>query len=100
MLSRSRAINENNKEISWQWDDWDIERKTLKISMKRSIALHFAKCMYITQNPESKLLRQHLIHSVKVHTIDMIPRLWRAYVLKIINQHLLTFRQDENKVEV
>ena len=54
MLSRSKSINENNKEISWQWDDWDIERKTLKISMKRSIALHFAKCMYMTQNPESK----------------------------------------------
>ena len=41
MSSRSKPINENNKEISWQWDDWDIERKTLKISMKRSIALYF-----------------------------------------------------------
>ena len=68
--------------------------------MKRSIALHFSKCMYITQNPESKLLRQDLKHSVKGFTIDMIPRLWRTYVFKIINQHLLTFRQDENKVEV
>ena len=36
MLSRSKPINENNKKISWQWDDWDIERKILKISMKRS----------------------------------------------------------------
>ena len=68
--------------------------------MKRSIALHFAKCMYITQNPKSKKLRQDLKHSVKVHTIDMIPTLWRAYVLKIINLHMLTFRQDENKVDV
>ena len=56
--------------------------------------------MYITQNPESKLLRQDLKHSVKVDTIDMIPRLWRVYVLKIINLHSLTFRQDDNKVEV
>ena len=56
MLSCSKNINENNKEISWQWDDWDIKSKSLNISMKRSTALHFAKCMYITQNPESKLL--------------------------------------------
>ena len=68
--------------------------------MKIYIALHFAKCVYIKQNPESKLLRQDLKHSVKVHTIDMIPRLWHEYVLKVINQHLLIFRKDENKVEV
>ena len=68
--------------------------------MKRAIALHFTKCMYISQNPESKLLRQDLKYLVKVHTIDMIPRLWGAYVLKIINLHMLIFRQDENKVEV
>ena len=53
--------------------------------------------MYITQNSDSKLLRQNLKHLVKVHTIDMIPTLWRTYVLKIINLHMLTFRQDENK---
>ena len=80
MLSRSKPINENNKEISWQGDDWDIERNKLKILMKRSIALYFAKCMYITKNHQSKLLRQDLKHSVKIHTIDMIPTLWRAYV--------------------
>ena len=73
MLSRSRAINENNKEISWQYDNCDIESKSLKISMKRSIALHFAKFMYIAQNPESKLLRQDLKHLVKFHKKDMIP---------------------------
>ena len=56
--------------------------------------------MYITQNPESKLLRQDLKHSVNIHTIDMIPRLWRVYVLIKINSHMLTFRRDENKVEV
>ena len=99
-MSRSKDINENNKEISWQWDDWDIISKSLKISMKRSTTLHFAKCMYITQNPESKLLRQDLKHSMKVHTIDMIPTLWRVYVLIKINSHMLTFRRDENKVEV
>ena len=77
-----------------------IYKKRLKISMKRSIIFHFTKCMYITQNPESKLLRQDMKHLVKVHTIDMIPRLWRAYVLKIINRHMLIFRQDENKAEV
>ena len=67
--------------------------------MKRSIALHFAKCMYITYNPESKLLQQNLKRLVKVHTIDVIPTLQRTYVLKIINLHMLTFREDENKVE-
>ena len=41
--------------------------------MKRLIALHFTKCMYITQNFESNLLRQDLKHLLKVHTIDMIP---------------------------
>ena len=99
-MSRSKDINENNKEISWQWDDWDIISKSLKISMKRSTTLHFAKCMYITQNPDLKLLRQNLKHLVKVNTIDMIPTLWRTYVFKIIYLHMLTFRQDENKVEV
>ena len=39
--------------------------------MKRSIALHFAKCMHATQNPDSKLLRQNLKHLVKVYTIDI-----------------------------
>ena len=68
--------------------------------MKRAIALHFTKFVYITQNPESKLLRQDLKHLVKVHTIDMIPILWRTYVLIKINSHMLTFREDENKVEV
>ena len=100
MLSCSKDINENNKEISWQWDDWDIEIKSLNISMKRSIALHFAKCMYITQNPDLKLLRQNLKHLVNVHTIDMIPISWRTYVLIKINLHILFFREHENKVEV
>ena len=68
--------------------------------MKRSIVLHFAKCMYITQNPESKLLRQDLKHLVKVHTIDMILILWRTYILMKMNLHMLTLREDENKVEV
>ena len=30
MLSRSKPMNEHNKEISWQWDDWDIEEKNIK----------------------------------------------------------------------
>ena len=30
MLSRSKPISEDNKKLSRQWDDWDIERKTLK----------------------------------------------------------------------
>ena len=68
--------------------------------MKRAIALHFTKFVYITQNPESKLLRQDLKHLVKVHTIDMIPILWRTHLLKVINLHMLSFRQDENKVEI
>ena len=68
--------------------------------MKISIALHFAKCMYITQNPESKLLRQDLKHLVKVHTIDMILILWLTYVLIKINLYMLTFREHENKVEI
>ena len=68
--------------------------------MKRSIVLRFAKYMYITQNSESKLLRQNLKHIVKVHTIYMIPILWRTHDLKIINSHMLTFRQDENEGEV
>ena len=73
MLVHSRAINKNNNIISWQWDDWHIDKKSSKISMKRAISLHFSKFMYIIQNPESKLLRQDLKHLVKVHTIDMIP---------------------------
>ena len=80
MLSRSKPINKNNKKVSWQWDDRNIEKKIIKMSTKRSVALYFAKCMYITKNPQSKLLRQDLKHSVKIHTIDMIPTLWRAYV--------------------
>ena len=31
MLSRSKSINDNNKEVLWQWDEWDIEKKTLKM---------------------------------------------------------------------
>ena len=27
MLSRSRVINEINNEISWQWNDWNIEKE-------------------------------------------------------------------------
>ena len=68
--------------------------------MKRAIALHFTKCMYISQNPESKLLRQDLKYLVKVHIIDIIPILWRTSFLMKINLHMLTFKEDENKVEV
>ena len=81
-------------------NDWEIESKSLKISMKRSIALHCAKCMYITHNSESKLLRQDLKHLVKVHTIDMIAILKRTYVLIKINLCILTFKEHENKVKV
>ena len=56
--------------------------------------------MYITQNHELKLLQQDLKHSVNVHIIDMIPTLWRVYIFLITNLHMLTFRQEENKVEV
>ena len=56
--------------------------------------------MYITQNPESKLLRKDMKYLVKVHTIYMIPILWRTYVSIKINLHMLTFTEDENKVEV
>ena len=34
MLSRSRDINENNNEKSWQWDDWDIKKIIKDINEK------------------------------------------------------------------
>ena len=51
--------------MSWKWNDWDI-KKQKKASMKLSVALHFAKFIYLTENKTSKLLSPELIEVIVI----------------------------------
>ena len=64
--------------MSWKWNDWDIKKRR-KASMKLSVVLYFAKSIYLTENPTSKLQSLEMIKLVQVHNISMIPKSWRNY---------------------
>ena len=54
----------------------------IKQSMKKSIALHFARSIYVKENPDTELLSTSDKIKVKIHLVNMIPFVWRSYVSK------------------
>ena len=50
--------------------------KQKEASMKLSVALHFAKYIYLTENPTSKPLSPEMMKLVKIHNLTMIPKSW------------------------
>ena len=50
--------------------------------MRKSIALHFARSIYVNENPNTNLLSTTEKVKVKIHSVNMIPISWRGYVSK------------------
>ena len=48
------------------------------------MALHFARSIYVNENPNTNLISTSEKLKVKVHSINMIPPLWQRWVLKEI----------------
>ena len=63
--------------------------------MKKSIALHFIRSIYIYINPDTDLLSTSEKLNVKIHLVNMIPCVWRSYVSKGIVT-LKRFEQSYN----
>ena len=75
------------------WLEFD---KTKKSSMKLNVTLHFAKYIYLTENPTSKLLSPEMIKLIKIHNITMIPKSWQKFVANKISGYLVQ-RKITNK---
>ena len=60
---------------------------------------HFAKCIYLIENPTSKFLSPELIKLVKVHKISMIPIYWSSFVANKINGYQVQFKKDEHDLK-
>ena len=56
----------------------------IKQSMKKSIALHFARSIYVKENPDTDLFSTSEKVKVKIHSVNMIPIAWLSYVSKEI----------------
>ena len=55
------TTQKKEKYISWKWDDWNFTEKSSKNnkqSMKKNVALHFARSIYIYENQNTNLLSQ------------------------------------------
>ena len=64
--------------ISWK------KIQKIKIIHEKSVALHFARSMYVYDNQNTNLLSQSQKKKVKEHIIDIVSRMWRKYVTKQI----------------
>ena len=52
--------------------------------MKKIIALHFARSIYVNENQNTNLLSTSEKVKVKIHSVNMIAIAWRGYVSKEI----------------
>ena len=64
--------------------------------MKRSVALHFARAMYVEENPLTKYLTALEKLKVKKHSLDMIPVSWQSYVSQESNKMKIKFKKNDN----
>ena len=64
--------------------------------MKKSIALYFARSIYVNENPNTNLLSTTEKVKVKIHSVNMIPISWRGYVSKEIIKLKTEFDQSDN----
>ena len=68
----------------------------IKQSMKKSIALHFARSIYVKENPDTELLSTSDKIKVKIHLVNMIMFVWRSCVSKEIVRLKKEFEQRDN----
>ena len=61
--------------------------------MKRSVALHFARAMYVEENPLTKYLTALEKLKVKKYSLDMIPVLCQSYISQESNKIKLNSRK-------
>ena len=64
--------------------------------MKKSIALHFARSIYVKENLDTNLLSNSEKVKLKIHLVSMIPFAWRDYVSKEIIRLKKEFEQRNN----
>ena len=75
--------------ISWNWNDRKYvgdNSKNKRQSLKKIVALHFARSMYVIENPNTNLVSTSEKLKVKVHSVDMIPTSWQSWVIKKIEK--------------
>ena len=65
--------------------------KDKEASFKKAVGLHFAKCIYIMENPSSKLFDPNMIEHVKAHDIELIPKSWQIFIKKEIRKNIEGF---------
>ena len=68
------------KKLSQKWIDWNYvgeNCKNRKQSMKRRVAIHFTRAIYVKENPELNLLSSSEKVKIKIHLVSMIPSVWR-----------------------
>ena len=63
--------------------------------MKLNIALDFAKSIYLTENPTSKLLSPEMTKLEKIHTVTMIPKSWKNNNLTNKNNVIMILLYDK-----
>ena len=64
--------------------------------MKKSIALHFARSIYVNENPNTNIISTSEKVKVTIHLVNMIPTSWRGYVSKEIIRLKNEFDQSDN----
>ena len=64
--------------------------------MKKSIALHFARSIYVKENTDTELLSTSDKIKVKIHLVNMILFVWRSCVSKEIVRLKKEFEQRDN----
>ena len=64
--------------------------------MKRSVALHFTRSMYVEENPSTIYLTALDKLKVKKLSLDMIPVTWKSYISQESNKMKIKFKNNEN----
>ena len=70
------------------WLEFD---KGKKASFKKSVGLHFAKCIYIMENPTSKLFDPKMKEHGKKDDIELIPKSLQVFIKKEIRRNIKVF---------
>ena len=98
-LLLNSSTGKYESQISWNWYDWIYigdNSKNKKQSMKKSVALHFARSIYVNENPNPNLLSTSEKLKVNIHSVNMIPIAWRGYISKEIISLKKVFDQSDN----
>ena len=64
--------------------------------MKKKIALHHARSIYVKENQDTDLLSTSEKVKVKIHSVNMIPFAWLSYVSNEIVRLKKEFEQSYN----